>query len=102
MDINKTSASLGATTNSSGKKTDNSNTLTSAEQHNASPAGESSRVTVTDSALKLLELEKALGEMPSFDPEKVASIKQALSDGSYTINASRIAEKLIKFERDLA
>lgn len=68
----------------------------------ASTQQQSSTVTVTDSALKLLQIEKSLAEIPSFDAEKVENIKQALSNGSYTINTDRIAEKLIKFEQDLA
>ena len=73
------------------------------EKGSSQPQAEGlSTVTVTDSALKLLQVEKTLAEMPGFDAEKVASIKQALSDGSYTINTDSIAKKLIKFELDMA
>lgn len=67
----------------------------------AKPA-EASTVTVTDSGLKMLQIEKTLAEMPGFDADKVDRIKQALSDGSYVINTDRIAEKLISFEQGLS
>ncbi|MBQ0720104.1 MAG: flagellar biosynthesis anti-sigma factor FlgM [Gammaproteobacteria bacterium] len=84
------------------KKADASHGVASGTASTPQQAGESSTVTVTDSALKLLQIEKTLAEMPGFDTEKVESIKQALSDGSYTINTDRIAEKLISFEQDIA
>ena len=34
-------------------------------------------------------------------PTKVASIKQALSGGTYTIDASSVADKMLKSERGL-
>jgi len=92
-------AGLSTTT---GKKADASNGVAPEKASTQQQTSESSTVTVTDSALKLLQIEKTLAEIPSFDAEKVESIKQALSDGSYTINTDRIAEKLIKFEQDLA
>jgi len=87
---------------STGKKADAAQGVAPEKTSSAQNAGESSTVTVTDSALKLLQIEKTLAEIPGFDAEKVASIKQALSDGSYTINTDSIAEKLISFEQDLA
>ena len=33
------------------------------------------------------------------DVGKVESVKQALADGSYQVNAERIAEKMLQFER---
>lgn len=84
-----------------GQKADAARDLAPEKASAAQNAVDSSTVTVTDSALKLLQIEKALAEMPGFDAEKVESIKQALSDGSYTINTDSIAEKLISFEQDI-
>ena len=33
------------------------------------------------------------------DADRVASVKKALADGSYQINAKRIAEKMIQYEK---
>jgi len=96
-----TNSNVGLSTGT-GKKADTAQSVAPEKASATQNAGESSTVTVTDSALKLLQIEKTLAEMPSFDAEKVESIKQALSDGSYTINTDSIAEKLISFEQDLA
>ena len=88
--------------NASSDKRADANSNIAPEKANTLQASKASTVTVTDSAIKLLQIEKTLGEMTGFDAEKVESIKQALSDGSYTINTDRIADKLIKFEQDLA
>ncbi|MBL4782143.1 MAG: flagellar biosynthesis anti-sigma factor FlgM [Porticoccaceae bacterium] len=101
MEIRSTPGSNGLNTNS-GKKADASQAPNAGSTAAPHANAESSTVTVTDSALKLLEVEKTLADMPSFDAEKVARIKQALSDGSYAINTDQIADKLIKFEQDLA
>ena len=86
---------------SSGKKPDAAQRVAPENVSTSHSKAESSTVTVTDSALKLLQIEKTLAEMPGFDAEKVESIKQALSDGSYTINTDRIAGKFINFEQGL-
>lgn len=102
MEIKLPTNSNAGLSTSTGKKADTAQSVAPEKASPTQNTGESSTVTVTDSALKLLEIEKTLAEMPGFDAEKVARIKQALSDGSYTINADSISEKLISFEQDLA
>lgn len=41
------------------------------------------------------------GETPAFDAARVAEIKQAISEGRFTINAGAIADRLISSARDL-
>jgi len=48
------------------------------------------------------EIHKALessSASSAVDLERVAAVKKALADGSYSINAERIAKKLIQFEK---
>lgn len=47
------------------------------------------------------DLKKALesSSVALVDVDRVASVKKALADGSYQINAERIAEKMIQFEK---
>lgn len=47
-------------------------------------------------------IKKAFASSPSaaiVDAERVAEVKKALADGSYQINAERIAEKMIQYEK---
>ena len=48
------------------------------------------------------EIHKALessSASSAVDLERVTAVKKALADGSYSINAERIAKKLIQFEK---
>jgi len=47
------------------------------------------------------EIKKAVGPSSAspVDIDRVNSVKKALADGSYTVNAEKVASKLIKFEK---
>jgi len=68
----------------------------------ASPASQTGdQVTLTTSARSLQKLSDAIAQTPVVDGAKVASIKQALNGGTYTIDASRVADKMLQAERGL-
>lgn len=50
------------------------------------------------------ELKKALDSSSALpvDIERVNSVKKALADGSYSVNAEKVAKKLIQFEKLLS
>ncbi len=60
------------------------------------------QVTLTGSARTLQKLSEAVAKTPVVNTEKVASVKQSLQNGTYTINAGSIADKLLKFESGLS
>ena len=48
------------------------------------------------------DIKKAFESSPSVtivDADRVTAVKEALADGSYQINAERIAEKMIQYEK---
>lgn len=59
------------------------------------------RVSLTDTAGDLRALAKALAEAPSVDSSRVDAVKQAISDGSFRIDARRIAQNLLQMDADL-
>jgi negative regulator of flagellin synthesis FlgM len=65
----------------------------------SAPTGD--QVTLTTSARSLQKLSDAIAQTPVVDATKVASIKQALSSGTYAIDASSIADKMLQAERGL-
>jgi negative regulator of flagellin synthesis FlgM len=68
----------------------------------ASPSAQTGdQVTLTASARSLQKLSDAIAQTPVVDATKVAAIKQALNSGSYAINASGIADKMLQAERGL-
>ena len=58
-------------------------------------------VTLTDSARSLQKIEEAIAKAPVVNASKVAAVKQSINSGTYNINAGRVADKLLRFERGL-
>ena len=68
----------------------------------ASPSAQTGdQVTLTTSGRSMQKLSAAIAQTPVVDAAKVDSIKQALSSGTYTINASSIADKMLQAESGL-
>ncbi len=59
------------------------------------------RVQLSGLSTQIQSLETEIGKASGFDAAKVEAIKQAISDGRYTINAEAIADKLIASTREL-
>jgi negative regulator of flagellin synthesis FlgM len=64
-----------------------------------SPARDS--VSVSDSALLLQRLEETVAKTPVSDVNHVQQIKNALAHNAYVVNAQRVADKMLQFERAL-
>lgn len=67
-----------------------------------------SRSPQNQDAVLLSPQGKAVGEMynkmvsqPSFDNAKVAAIKEAIANGSYKVDPEKLADNMIKFEKEL-
>lgn len=56
------------------------------------------RVTLTDTASRLKNIEQQLTNTSSVDSERVAAVQSAISNGEYTVDADRIADKMLAFE----
>jgi negative regulator of flagellin synthesis FlgM len=58
-------------------------------------------VTLTNSARSLQKIGEAVAKAPVVNASKVAAVKQSISSGTYQIDAGRVADKLLQFERGL-
>jgi negative regulator of flagellin synthesis FlgM len=85
-------------------------TRSSVRNDNSTTSGSDSakKSTVAQDAVSLSSQGKAVGEMhnqmvsqPSFDQAKVAAIKEAIANGSYTVNPEKLADNMMKFEKEL-
>jgi negative regulator of flagellin synthesis FlgM len=65
----------------------------------AAKAGD--QLTLTNSARSLQKIEEAVANTPVVNSNKVATIKQALGNGTYKIDTSRVADKILGYERGL-
>jgi len=72
-----------------------------------SPAGSTAAAPKTDDQLKLTDSALALqeaarpGDAAAVDPQRVEQVRKALADGSYKIDAGRIADRMLAFEQQL-
>ena len=67
----------------------------------AAAAQTGDHVTLTDSARSLQKIEEAVAKTPVVNADKVAAVKQAISSGTYQVDAGRVAGKLLQYERGL-
>lgn len=70
-----------------------------ASQAGRSPAKDN--VTLSSTSTQIHALETSISEASGFDAAKVEAIKQAISEGKFTINPEAIADKLIASTREL-
>ncbi len=65
-------------------------------------ASEQTTVELTSNAVLLGKLDQALAAVPDVDVKRVEAIKSAIADGSYEVDAERIAAELLKLDDDLS
>lgn len=71
-----------------------------AEQNRGADSG-SDRVSLTDTASKLKDIERSIGDDAAVNQSRVNQVKDALARGEYKVDADRVADKMIDFETSL-
>ena len=59
-------------------------------------AAKTDTVVISDAAKRIQEIRNQLDAVPDVREEKVAQLKNQIENGTYEINADKIAEKIIK------
>lgn len=57
-------------------------------------------VNLTQSGLLMVRLEDIVRNAPTVDVERVAAIKEAIASGSYQIDEQRIADQMLRMEKE--
>lgn len=58
-------------------------------------------VSISSQAEGLQALENRIRAMPDSDAMRVSEVREKVSNGEYTIDSQRVADKIIAFEKDL-
>ncbi len=61
----------------------------------------SDKVSLTDTASKLKDIERSMGNDGTVNQDRVNEVRNALSRGEYSVDADRVADKMIDFETSL-
>ena len=88
--------------NQQADKADKAAHQTDAAAAQSSSKGAGQEVSLTDTAATLKQLENQIANQPVVDPQRVESVKKAIADGSFKIDANHIADKMAEFEQLLA
>lgn len=73
----------------------------SAAAADKSATSSSDTVNITRSGLLMSKLEEVVQSTPVVDAERVTAIKDAIAAGTYEVDDQRVADKMLKFERDV-
>ena len=72
------------------------------ESERARTSGQTAdQLSLTSSAQLLKELSEAVAASPEVDQSRIDAIRQAIADGSYDIDAGRIADRLLNLDDQL-
>lgn len=73
---------------------------TSADGRNAADrsSGGADKVSLTNTAARLKELEQRLSDQAPVDTRRVNDMKNAIASGEYRVDADRVADKMLNFE----
>jgi len=72
--------------------------LEGAKKPTVSSSENTDRVALTTATQEIKKAFESSSSQPPVDMDRVASVKKALAEGTYSINAERIAKKMIQLE----
>ncbi len=90
---NKSASRAEAATSGKGK--------TAAAPPASGPTASTDRISLTETAARLQELDAMLANAPEVDPARVEALHQSISEGRYHVDSVHVADKLVDLERNL-
>lgn len=68
----------------------------------SAPNAPTGDVHITDSASQLATLEQTLRSLPAVDQARVAQVRTAIEQGTYTVQPHQVADQLMQLEQSLS
>ncbi|MDD2660328.1 MAG: flagellar biosynthesis anti-sigma factor FlgM [Methylococcales bacterium] len=82
-------------------KTSQKTEVDSGKQASVKSAEKNDSIAITAMAQEIKRAFESSSSVSTVNVDRVAAVKQALAGGNYQINAERIAEKMIQFEKQM-
>ena len=74
---------------------------TQAQQGESERPAAADKISLTDTFSRLQKLEQRLADLPVVDGQRVEALKKAIAEGSYKVDAERVAQELLALEGTL-
>ncbi len=74
---------------------------TKAQQGESERPAAADTISLTDTLSRLQKLEQRLADLPVVDSQRVEALKKAIAEGSYKVDAERVAQELLALEGTL-
>jgi len=101
MSIDKLNSGINQALNNRTARTEQQPNAQQANVANTTSAPRQDAVSLTQQAQQLNKLHRRAEQDTGVDADKVARIKKAIADGSYSVDAERLAAKIAHFESDM-
>ncbi|KDE40431.1 MAG: flagellar biosynthesis anti-sigma factor FlgM [Nitrincola lacisaponensis] len=98
MAIELNGLSSNQTTATRGKPAEQSG-VTAEKKGNAAAPVQADTVRLSDTVQALQAANRQSDQSSDFNADRVAEIKAAIAEGSYSINPERVADKMLQFEK---
>jgi negative regulator of flagellin synthesis FlgM len=82
-------------------KTSPKTEIDSGKQASVKSADKNDSIAITAMAQEIKRAFESSSSVSAVNVDRVTAVKQALADGNYQINAEKIAEKMIQFEKQM-
>jgi negative regulator of flagellin synthesis FlgM len=93
-------------TNAKNNQSDKPNAKATAETNNTADktkiATQQEKVTLTATAARFQQVQTNLSTQPEINRERVAEIRKAIAEGTYKVDAGRLAGRMMQFESELS
>ena len=70
-------------------------------QADSSEGAQGTKVNLSPDAQNIKAAEKALQEQPDIDDEKVSELREALENGSFSVDAEKLAQKMLVIDQSI-
>ncbi|RQW63988.1 flagellar biosynthesis anti-sigma factor FlgM [Vibrio viridaestus] len=88
-------------TSRSSQRADNNSSDSKTQGAERSSSSGKDAVSISSQSKEIGNMHNQMASSPAFDSAKVQAIKEAIANGSYVVDPDKLAENMIKYEKEL-